>query len=89
MEWWAVLGLSGFLSGEKSTVITNIYIKKLSNDLVDFTNSISDKWNEYFKKTMNAPLENIAYRNFSVQLDHLLENVLHKSDSTNNEEETD
>ena len=89
MEWQAVLGLSGFLSGEKSTVITNIYIKKLSNDLVDFTNSISDKWNEYFKKTMNAPLENIAYRNLSVQLDHLLENFLHKSDSSNNEEETD
>ena len=89
MEWRAVLGLFGFLSGEKSTVITNIYIKKLSNDLVDFTNSISDKWSEYFKKAMNAPLENIAYRNLSVQLDHLLENFLHKSDSSNNEEETD
>ena len=38
---------------------------------------------------MNAPLENIAYRNLSVQLDHLLENFLHKSDSSINEEETD
>ena len=55
-EWRAVLRLSGFLSGEKNTVITNIYNEKLSNDLVDFTNSVSDKRNEYFKKELNAPL---------------------------------
>ena len=74
---------------EKNTVITNIYNEKLSNDLVDFTNSISDKRNEYFKKVLNVLLENISYRNHSVEPDQLLENFLYESDSENNEEETD
>ena len=51
-EWPAVLRLSSFLSGENNTVIKNIYNEKLSNDLVDFTNSVSDKRNEYFKKAL-------------------------------------
>ena len=88
-EWRAVLRLSGFLSGEKNTVITNIYNEKLSNDLVDFTNSVSNKRNEYFKKALNVPLENITYRNLSVKPDQLLENFLYESDSGNDEEETD
>ena len=87
-EWRAVLRLSGFLSGEKNTVITNIFNEKLSNDLVDFTNSVSDKRNEYFKKALNTPVENITYRNLSVKPDQLLENFLYESDS-GNEEETD
>ena len=74
---------------EKNTVITNIYNEKLSNNLVDFTNSISDKWNEYFKKVLNVLLENISYRNLSVEPDQLLENFLYESDSENDEEETD
>ena len=74
---------------EKNTVITNIYNEKLSNDLVDFTNSISDKRNEYFKKVLNVLLENISYRNLSVEPDQLLENFLYESDSENDEEETD
>ena len=88
-EWRAVLRLSGFLSVEKNTVITNIYNEKLSNDLVDFTNSISDKRNEYFTKALNVPLENISYRNLSVKPDQLLENFLYDSDGENDEEETD
>ena len=74
---------------EKKTVITNIYNEKLSNNLVDFTNSISDKRNEYFKKVLNVLLENISYRNHSVEPDQLLENFLYESDSENDEEETD
>ena len=74
---------------EKNTVITNIYNEKLSNNLVDFTNSISDKRNEYFKKVLNVLLENISYRNLSVEPDQLLENFLYESDSENDEEETD
>ena len=74
---------------EKNTVITNIYNEKLSNNLVDFTNSISDKQNEYFKKVLNVLLENISYRNLSVEPDQLLENFLYESDSENDEEETD
>ena len=74
---------------EKNTVITNIYNEKLSNNLVDFTNSISDKRNEYFKKVLNVLLENISYRNHSVEPDQLLENFLYESDSENDEEETD
>ena len=74
---------------EKSTVITNVYNEKLSNDLVDFTNSISGKQNEYFKKGLKVPLENISYRNLSVEPDQLLENFLYESDSENDEEETD
>ena len=88
-EWRAVLRLSGFLGGEKNTVITNIYDEKLSNDLVDFTNSVSDKRNEYFKKALNVPLESITYRNLSVKPDQLLENFLYESDSGNDEKETD
>ena len=75
-EWRAVLRLSNFLRGEKNTLITNIYKEKLSNDLVDFTNSVSDKRNEYFKKALNVPLENITYLNLSVKPDQLLENFL-------------
>ena len=74
---------------EKNTVITNIYNEKLSNNLADFTNSISDKRNEYFKKVLNVLLENISYRNHSVEPDQLLENFLYESDSENDEEETD
>ena len=74
---------------EKNIVITNIYNEKLSNNLVDFTNSISDKRNEYFKKVLNVLLENISYRNLSVEPDQLLENFLYESDSENDEEETD
>ena len=74
---------------EKNTVITNIYNEKLSNNLVDFTNSILDKQNEYFKKVLNVLLENISYRNHSVEPDQLLENFLYESDSENDEEETD
>ena len=74
---------------EKNTVITNIYNEKLSNNLVDFTNSISDKRNEYFKKVLNVLLENISYRNHSVEPDQLLENFLYESDSENDEEESD
>ena len=74
---------------EKNAVITNIYNEKLSNNLVDFTNSISDKQNEYFKKVLNVLLENISYRNLSVEPDQLLENFLYESDSENDEEETD
>ena len=88
-EWRAVLRLSGFLSVEKKAVITNIYNEKLSNDLGDFTNSVSDKWNEYFKKVLNVLLESISYRNLSVKPDQLLENFLYESDSKNDEEETD
>ena len=88
-EWRAVLRLSSFLRGEKNTLITNIYKEKLSNDLVDFTNSVSDKRNEYFKKALNVPLENIIYLNLSVKPDQLLENFLYESDSGNDEEETD
>ena len=51
-EWRAVLRLFSFLNGENNTVIKNIYNEKLSNDLVDFTNSVSDKRNEYFKKVL-------------------------------------
>ena len=74
---------------EKKAVITNIYNEKLSNDLGDFTNSVSDKWNEYFKKVLNVLLESISYRNLSVKPDQLLENFLYESDSKNDEEETD
>ena len=41
-EWRVVLRLSGFLRVEKNTVATNIYNEKLSNNLVAFTNSVSD-----------------------------------------------
>ena len=88
-KWRAFLHLSGFLSGEINTAITNIYNEKLSNDLVDFTNSVSDKRHEYFKKVLNVPLENITYRNLSVKPDQLLESFLYESDSHNDEEETD
>ena len=74
---------------EKKAVITNIDNEKLSNDLGDFTNSVSDKWNEYFKKVLNVLLESISYRNLSVKPDQLLENFLYESDSKNDEEETD
>ena len=74
---------------EKNTVVTNIYNEELSNNLVDFTNSVSDKRNEYFKKALNVPLENISYRNLSIKPDQLLENFLCESDGKNDEEETD
>ena len=85
-EWQAVLCLSSFLNGEKNTVITNIYNKKLSNDLVDFTNTVSEKRNWFFKKALNAPLENVTYRNLSIKPDQLLENFLYKSNSSDKEE---
>ena len=74
---------------EKNAVVTNIYNEKLSNNLVDFTNSVSDKRNEYFKKALNVQLENISYMNLSVKPDQLLENFFYESDSENDEEETD
>ena len=74
---------------EKNTVVTNIYNEKLSNNLVDFTNSVSDKRNEYLKKALNVQLENISYMNLSVKPDQLLENFFYESDSENDEEETD
>ena len=74
---------------EKNTVVTNIYNEELSNNLVDFTNSVSDKRNEYFEKALNVQLENISYMNLSVKPDQLLENFFYESDSENDEEETD
>ena len=57
--------------------------------MVEFTNSVSDKRNEYFKKTLNVPLENITYRNLSVKSDQSLEHFLYEKDSDNDEKETD